>query len=306
MIGELFGALAALTISSNSLPANLNASSQSAIKTLPISQDSVRPEAPVKKRQDSMGVKTTAPSVFVADVASGKVLFSKNAYESRSIASLTKLVTAIVVLDQKPDLKQKIIFSEDDFDGESKPVFAAGEALTIEDVLKSMLVGSINASANALARYFGGKDNFVILMNEKIKSLGLKSPELVEPSGINPRNRADAADLAAIISTAAGYPEIREYAKLETVTVYGNNGKNAHVISSTNLLLQSYLNKGPFRIVMAKTGSLPEAGYCMAQITSQGSGKEVVAVELGSDNHFSRYQDIKILTAWAFDTYEWR
>ncbi len=306
MIGELFGSLAALSVASNSLAVDVKIPAQPAVKTLPMAQSVNWPAGPVKKRPDSIGVKTTAPAVFVADVASGKVLFSKNAYRTMSIASLTKLVTAMVVLDKKPDLKQKITFQEEDFDGESKSVFMVNEILTVEDALRSMIVGSINATANALAREFGGKEEFVKEMNAKIKSLGLKSPELVEPSGINPRNRANAADLAAIISTAASYPEIREYAEPETVTVYGDGGKRVHNIKSTNLLLQSYLNKNPYRVIMAKTGSLPEAGYCMAQITSLGSGKEVVAVELGSNNHFSRYQDIKVLTTWAFDTYDWK
>jgi D-alanyl-D-alanine carboxypeptidase len=83
------------------------------------------------------------------------------------------------------------------------------------------------------------------------------------------------------------------------------NAKSSIHIPATNLLLKTYLNKDPYKIVAAKTGSLPEAGYCMAQLTKNAQGNEIVAVELGNDNHFSRYQDIKAMTAWAFETYQW-
>jgi D-alanyl-D-alanine carboxypeptidase len=77
-------------------------------------------------------------------------------------------------------------------------------------------------------------------------------------------------------------------------------------VKSTNLLVGSFLNKKPYTIVAAKTGTLPQAGHCMAQITRNADGHQVVAVELGGDNHLGRFQDIKALTAWSFDAYEWR
>jgi D-alanyl-D-alanine carboxypeptidase len=259
----------------------------------------------VKKRAENLGVRTSAPSVFVADVASGRVLYAKNAHQTMSMASLTKLVTAMAFLDQKPDLSKTLTMQEGDFDHESKPVIPPGETITLEDALKSLLVGSVNASANALARVSGGREEFVARMNAKVKALGLQSPVLVEPSGVDPKNRANAADIAAILTIASGYPEIREFAKLDEITVHGAVYKKEYKIKSTNLLLGTYLNKDPYKIVAAKTGSLPEAGFCMAQVTSRGDGHEIVAVELGSDNHFSRYQDIKALTTWAFESYQW-
>lgn len=302
MIGSLIGALAALTLVAS--PAQ--AQNANFLNTLPQANEAAKPSPPVKKRPESLGVKTQAPSVFVADLASGSVLYAKNPHRTVPIASLTKLMTAMVVLDLKLDMSRTVVLRADDFDRESKAVFKVGDELTYADLFKTMLVGSVNASAKALARATLGEAEFVQAMNRKAEELGLRSPRFTEPSGLDAGNQANAADIAAIISRASGYREIREAAKLPEVTVRGRRTNQAYTVKTTNLLLGGFLNKPPYTIVTAKTGSLPEAGYCMAQVTRDAAGHEVVAVELGNDNHFARYQDIKALTYWAFDTYEWR
>jgi len=265
----------------------------------------VRAIAPTKKRANSVGVKTTGASVFVADIASGKVLYSKDAHRVMPIASITKLVTAMVFLDQKPDMTRMVTFQSADFDREGKAVFKVGDQITNEDLLRSLLIGSVNASANVMARTSLGMEEFVVAMNAKTRELGLKTPRFVEPSGIRPENQASAADVAAILSIASGYPDIRRITQSGDFEMTVKNTNQKMRIISTNLLLTSYLNKGPYKIVAAKTGSLPEAGYCMAQVTRNAAGNEIIAVELGNENHFSRYNDIKALTGWAFETYQW-
>jgi D-alanyl-D-alanine endopeptidase (penicillin-binding protein 7) len=300
MIDALLGNLIAL-----SLPQPHRA--QANISSLPVAAD-VRPAVvlgPRKKRPESLGVKTAAPSVFVADVRSGAVLFAKDPHRVMPIASITKLVTAMVFLDQNLDMNKTVTFLPGDFDGESRGVFKPGDEITNEDLLRSLLIGSVNASANVMARTTLGMEKFVEAMNIKMKQLGLKTPSFVEPSGIDPENKASAADVAAILSIASGYPDIRRVTGQGDIDVSLKNAKNSIHIPATNLLLKTYLNKDPYKIVAAKTGSLPEAGYCMAQLTKNAQGNEIVAVELGNDNHFSRYQDIKAMTAWAFETYQW-
>ncbi|MFZ2804555.1 MAG: serine hydrolase [Patescibacteria group bacterium] len=302
MIGTLFGAIAALAIRGPQPDQNVIL----AVSTSSVAVVAARPAPPIKIKPNSLGVKTSSPSAFVADVGSGSVLFAKNAHDVMPIASLTKLMTAMVFLDMHPDLTKKIVFTDADQDNEEAVVIPSGQTLTQEDVLRAMLVGSVNAAAAAIARTSVGTPQFVALMNQKAHDLGLSSPEFFEPTGLNPDNKADAADVAAMLSIATSYPEIRAIAKLPEVIVHGLTPSHDYKIDSTNLLLPTYLNKPPYKIVAAKTGSLPEAGYCMAQITSDAQGHEIVAVELGSDNHFSRYQDVKALTTWAFDTYSWK
>ncbi|MFA4954146.1 MAG: serine hydrolase [Patescibacteria group bacterium] len=303
MLGTLLGAIAAIAIG-DPVHAQTVVDTYFNDKTTPLSVADIQLK-PVKKRPESLGIKTSAQAVFVADLATGNVLYAKDPHKVMPIASLTKLVTAMVFLDLKPDLNKTLVFQPEDFDGESKPVFKPGEEITYRDALRSMLVGSVNACAKALARTTLGEKKFVAAMNDKARALHLNTPIFVEPSGINPRNQSSAADVAALISSAVAYPEVKANAQFSEVTVKGKSGQS-YLIKTTNNLLGSFLNKKPYTITAAKTGSLPEAGYCMAQITRNERGNQVVAVELGSENHFSRYQDIKALTSWAFDAYEWR
>ena len=220
------------------------------------------------------------------------------------IASLTKLMTAMVVLDGNPDLNATITFADEDFKGESTAVFAPGDTITIDQAMHALLIGSVNVAGNALARSTMGKDAFVAAMNQKAKDLKLASPVFVDPTGVDTLNRGNAADVAAMLSIAISYPEIRGIVSQPSVTVVTNEGKSV-AIKSTNLLLDSFLNKKPYKILGAKTGSLPEAGYDMAQITQDGNGHSIVAVIIASPNHFSRFADMKAVTAWTFDTYQW-
>ena len=295
MLGSILGIAAALAIASP-MPAQAATTSGQAVRV------------PYKRDEAGLGIRTTARSAFIADLVTGKVLYAKNAHQVLPIASITKLVTAMVVLDGHPDdLTQPVLFTEADMDRESKVVIPPGESLPMSEVVRLMLVGSVNSAANALARVSAENEaQFVQRMNAKMRELHLKSPVFTDPSGVDATNRASAADVAAILAFASNYPEVRESAKLSEVTVRGRLSNRSYTVKSTNLLLSSYLNKAPYGIVAAKTGSLPEAGYCMAQLTKNAAGNQIVAVELGSDNHFSRYQDIKALTAWAFQSYTWK
>ncbi len=283
------------------------------VNTLPMAADVVMPQSPIKRRPESLGVATTAKSAIVVDVGSGAVLYAKDAKVERPIASLTKLMTAMVVLDQglRPD--ELITIQGEDFEA-ARPDFMAGDTLTRRDALRAMLTVSANEIANAFARTSSpsaelgtgsGRAAFIDAMNEKAATLGLDHTLFEEPTGINPRNRATAVDVARLLRSALAYPEIREMTtqgRYDAVTQAGRVVR----MDPTNLLLPSYLNQSPYRIVAGKTGSLPEAGYCLAQTTQNGDGKQIITVVLGSTDHFVRFQDVKALTSWAFDTYEWK
>lgn len=267
----------------------------------------VRPAVAVPQKRDvrRVGIETTGRTSFVADVASGKVLYAKKAHDVVPIASLTKLMTAMVATDAHRDDEEWLTFTEEDVEtGEGKIVFPSGESIRRIDAMRALLVGSVNSAGALLARTTSGTKEFVAAMNRKAETLRLASPVFVEPTGLDPRNRANAADVAAMLSIAMTYPELRQITLLPEVVVMGKSGKE-YRIKSTNLLLTSFVNKAPYRIIGAKTGSLPEAGFCMAQITRDAQGHEIVVVNLGSDNHFSRFQDVKALTAWTFNAYAW-
>ncbi len=279
----------------------------SARAELPVSKY-VQPSipAPVKRDIGSFGVAVSARSAVVMDVASGVTLYEKDAATAYPIASITKLMTAMVLLDERLDPEEVVTVTAEDTPSEGKMVFQIGERLTRRELLEALLVGSVNEAGNALGRTFpGGMEAFVRQMNRKSGELGLKEAVFTDPTGLDADNRGTARDVARMMRAALNYSEIREITDLQQIELRGRLNRRRYLIKSTNQLLGSFLNKAPYRIVVAKTGSLPEAGYCLAQTTKDGEGNEVIAVILGSDNHFARYDDVKALTFWAFKTYEW-
>ena len=298
MIGTLIGALA---LFATQTPHNAQMALHASLPSANPAQ--VRPSPPRKIRPESLGMETSSQCAFVADVASGQVLYAKDAHRVLPLASLTKLITAMTFLDMKPDMTKTVTVLPEDEDTQDTLVFPVGETLTYKQVFQSMLIGSVNTSANLVARTTLGRQAFIEAMNKKVQDLHLQSPHFVDPSGLDSDNQGDAADVAAILSTALSYPEIREATQMPEVDF--QTSIKAYKIKSTNLLMRSYLNQKPYAIVAAKTGSLPAVGFNMAQVTKNADGHQVVAVELGSNDTFERFADIKALTTWAFDTYQW-
>lgn len=299
MINSLFGLFLAASISKPSQAATV-------VRQLPKAPDvQPAPAAPVKKDPMNIGVETTSKAIFIADAKTGSVLYAKRPHDVMPIASLTKLMTAMVYLDAKPNLEATLTIEEGDIAEEGSSIFRVGDVMTQRQAFEAMLVGSVNTAANALARVSLGNEAFVAAMNQKAKTLRLNSPSFVEPTGLDPLNKANAADVAAMLSTALAYPEVKAVMG-KSQSAFKTQTGFPYTIPTTNLLLASYLNKNPYQILGAKTGSLPAAGYCMALMTRDADGNEVVVASLGSINHFSRFQDVKAATAWAFDSYEWK
>lgn len=262
------------------------------------------PSGPIKARVESLGVDVTARAAIVIDVASGRPMFQKDDQTAYPIASLSKLMTAMTFLDTHPNLSDEIVILAEDDPREGRAVFPAGERFTKKEILQALLIGSVNTAGNVIARTTGGREVFVRQMNRKARELHLQRATFFEPTGLDARNQATAQDVSLMLRAALSYPEIREITEHTSITLPGRVSGRPYNINSTNLLLGSFLNKNPYRIIAAKTGSLPEAGYCLAQVTRH-NGNEIITVVLGSSNHFVRFQDAKSLTYWAFQSYAW-
>lgn len=284
-----------------------NESSFSLAQMLPPASASSTPIVAAPQKKDArLGVATTARASIVVDVASGQSLYEQNAHQPYPIASLTKLMTAMVFLDQEGDLDQEVVIISEDESRESKEIFPPNEKLRQRDLLSALLIGSVNTAGNTIARiYPGGRVAFVEAMNHKARDMGLEEAFFADPTGLDPHNHATAQDVARMLETALTYPEIRRVAHQERIVIHGRALNKDYTVKTTNLLLGSFLHQAPYEVIGAKTGSLPEAGFCLAQATRDGQGHEVIAVVLGSENHFERFQDVKALTFWAFDAHAW-
>lgn len=278
-----------------------------AINSLPVAKYVAdNPVGPLKIHPESVGVDVSARAAVVLDVASGRTLFEKDDQTAYSIASLSKLMTAMTFLDTHPDFSEEVTIMPEDDPREGKMVFPVGERFTKGELLQALLVGSVNVAGETIGRTTtkGGMQDFVRRMNEKARELHLQRATFYEPTGLDARNQATAHDVALMLRAAMNYPEIREITEHTSVTLPGRVSGRPYVIDSTNLLLGSFLNRAPYRIIAAKTGSLPEAGFCLAQVTRH-KDNEIITVVLGSANHFDRFQEAKSLTYWAFQTYAW-
>ena len=272
-------------------------------KTLPPAPDAAR--QPVKVQKTSMGVVTSAVSALVIDRVTGSVLFEKNSGVSRSIGSMTKLMTAYVFLQSDPDLQAPAEIQPSDVRLGGVQHLRAGDQVTVRDLLYASLVGSDNSATAALARLSGlSPGDFVARMNEVAADIGMRNTTFVDPAGLSPDNRSVATDLVRLLDQTMKDEVIRAATELPVASVTSVSGKT-YRIENTNDLLHSFLNQPPFQMTGGKTGFLPEAGYCFGAVIAEHGAHEITVVVLGSDSEHGRFQDAKALAAWAYKAYDW-
>lgn len=253
-------------------------------------------EATPEKDSESLGVRISALSGVVVDKRSGKILFEKNSDEKRPIASITKLMTALVFLDSDQEM--------DDYYRVSTCGEFKNENIRKRDLFYSMLVASDNCAARFVALSTGkSMDEFVLAMNQRAAELGLRNTEFFEPTGLNQNNQSSALEIVKILREAINHSEIRDATTFFYYEFRSKEG-NYHYLKNTDNLLGSFIDKAPYDIIGGKTGSLDAAGYCLA-LAVEHNGNEIIVVTLDSKDHYSRFHDVKSLVHWAFSNYKW-
>ncbi len=231
---------------------------------------------------------------LVSDSVTGEVLFEKNALAVLPIASITKLMTAMVVLDSQAPLGETVQITKDDVDTErgSRSRLRAGVRLSRSEMLQLALMSSENRAANALGRnHPQGLAAFVEAMNAKARSLGMHDSTFVEPTGLSSSNVSNARDLAKLVRAAANYPLIREFSTASELTV--DTGYRQIAFHSTNRLVAS----DDWDIELQKTGYISEAGRCLVmQVLLEG--RPTVMVLLDSVGRYSRFGDARRVRNW--------
>ena len=235
---------------------------------------------------------------LVIDQDTREILFSKNDHAVLPIASLTKLMTGVVVSGAKLPMDELITVTQDDVDTEkgSSSRLKVGTSLTRGELLHLALMSSENRAAHALGRtYPGGLTTFVSLMNAKAKLLGMNDTNYAEPTGLSSRNQSSAQDLATLVNAAHGDPLLRE---LTTSTGYQVAvGKRTLQYNNTNRLV-----KNPdWDIGLQKTGYITEAGQCLVMQTKI-AGRKLIMVFLDSAGKLSRLGDAERVRRWVEST----
>lgn len=278
---------------------------------LPPAAVRVPPPPPIayKVRPESVGIDVTAKSAVVADAASGQELFSKDADRVQPVASLTKLMTALVISEMGLSFEEEMTIEADDLRGGGVEYLLPGEVVTVRDLWFAALVASSNTATAALVRSTGVDEaTFVRRMNEKAVMLGMQTAVFVEPTGLDTGNQASARDMLILARTAFAMDRIRQAVTLNefVITPKQPKGDPRRVLKSTDQLLGTFLTREPYAIRGGKTGSLGDAvGYHLAVAVSYENAHQVFVVTLGSATPTDRFQDAKALAVWTFDTYAW-
>jgi D-alanyl-D-alanine endopeptidase (penicillin-binding protein 7) len=247
----------------------------------------------LKQSKDPLSLASNA--AFVVDQDSSKVLFEKNSEVSLPIASITKLMTSLIVVEAKLDLDEMIEITNEDLDKEkgTGSRLAIGAKLSRADLLHIALMSSENRAASALGRsYPGGLPAFVAAMNAKAKQLGMNDTYYVDSSGLSSKNVASARDLVKLINAAYQFPLIREYST-DTHYVVNPKGKRLLEYGTTNHLVEN----AEWNIGLQKTGYIAEAGRCLV-MQAIIEGRAVVMVFLDSKGKYSRMADAGRIKKW--------
>lgn len=246
----------------------------------------------LRNTEDALALRSSV--ALVMDQSTNEVLFQKNSAAVLPIASITKLMTALVVMDSHLPMDEVLTISEDDRDNEkhSSSRLRFGTQLSRQELLLLALMSSENRAASVLGRsYPGGLPAFVQAMNRKARELGMNDSHFVDSSGLSSSNVSSAVDLVRMVNAAYRNPTIREYS---TQTEHEVNvlGRTQHYVS-TNRLVRG----GNWEIGLQKTGFISEAGQCLV-MQARVNGRNVVMVFLDSVGKLSRFADATRVKDW--------
>ncbi|WP_454696028.1 D-alanyl-D-alanine endopeptidase [Achromobacter aegrifaciens] len=236
-------------------------------------------------RAEAAALRST--TAYVQDLETSTVIFAKNENVVRPIASISKLMTAVVVVDANLPMDEMLEITDEDVDGlkHTTSRLRVGTKLTRGDMLHLALMSSENRAANALGRHYpGGLPAFVAAMNAKAQALGMASTRFIEPTGLSSDNVSSPHDLARLLRAASQRPLIHRYSTDTEYDVEVNN--RTQTFRNTNLLVR----KPDWDIKVSKTGYINEAGECLVML-ARINGRDLAIVLLDSQGKLSRIGD---------------
>jgi len=237
-----------------------------------------------------------AAAAIIYDPETNQVLWEENSQSQRSIASITKVMTATVFLETDPDLTQPVTIARSDVFHASTTFLRTNDKVTADDLMHLLLIASDNAAARALARISPhGSEGFVQRMNEKAEELGLQNTHYADPSGLLSENMSSAYDMARLITLASQDDRMSSVMRLSEYTVYTGN-RRVLTFHSTNHLL----GRADLDVRAGKTGFISKAGYCLATLLRlPDNGPSVAVVVLGARSNAGRFMESRNLLNWV-------
>jgi D-alanyl-D-alanine endopeptidase (penicillin-binding protein 7) len=233
-----------------------------------------------------------AAAAIIYNPVTQQVLWEENADATRSIASITKIMTALVALDHETDLTREVQIESLSVRGARHTYLRANETVRMDDLLNLMLIASDNAAARQIARSSTmGYDGFIELMNAKAVELGLEHTHYADPSGLDPGNVASARDMARLIAFVSNDERISPI--MRKTEYRATTSRRQIVVHTTNRLLGSDV-----QVQGGKTGFIRDAGYCLATLLRLPQGEPVAVVVLGARSSAGRFMETRHLFNW--------
>jgi len=292
--------------SANGQPASIVASAPAPARAsaggdIPIVFPVSRPSVPILKEAVEFGNPLTAAAAVAVDDDTNTVLYQKNASASRPLASITKLMSALVLSDLPLRWASTTIVEEDDLDSGSHQI-NSGESYTLEDLWQVALISSSNSAVHALVRASGiTAEQFVLKMNDKARALGLASLHFLDN-----QNVGNALDVARLLKAALKVDRI--YRALQTGEYYATplNKSARHRVWTTNWLLTNWVpNRFDKDLLVGKTGYITSSGYNFSVRITGERDHTIRVVILGASSNESRFSEAKSIAEWAFGHYAW-
>lgn len=261
------------------------------------------PLVPLQADTSTPPTNFTAASIVVKDHASGAMLFGKQEYTKRPLASITKLMSALVLLDAHPRFVSTTVVVADAVEDTH---MYAGDTYTIDELWHAALIGSSNKAILTLVDASGlTRVDFVRRMNDKAKLIGLTDTLFVEPTGLDDGNRSTASDIALLLQEAMNNSAIRQTLATPEYRLFSRERRAGHHIWNTDWLLLGWIPHTFARVLGGKTGYTPAAGYNVALELEDKAGRKLDVVILGASTHEARFTEARDIAQWVFTHFAW-
>ena len=248
-------------------------------------------------------------SAYLIDIDSAYPMYAKNENQKMSVASTTKMMTAIVVLENYSDRLNETVTITPKMINVIPSVIQlrAGEKITVESLLNGLLIMSGNDAAYSLADYFGGKDKFVQEMNQKVKDLGLINTQFKDPAGLDDEGYSTAKELAIIASYALRLPKFSEIVSTPQKTISSVDGRITHELTSSNRLIRPEEAYYMPEAIGIKTGFTYEAGHVLVSAAKKNNNR-ILSIVLNTNEvtNSASAKESKKLLEWGFNNWSWK
>lgn len=261
------------------------------------------PELPKLRGVASPPASLTAERILVKDHGTGAVLFGQKEYEAWPLASISKLMSVLVLLEHPIDFSSTTIVISD---AVVDTHMYAGDRYTLEELWQATLVGSSNKAVLSLIDATGWqREAFIERMNQKAMELGMGNSFFVEPTGLDAGNSSTAADVALLLEEALKQGKIKQALLNKKLSLFSNERNKSHHLWSTNWLLLGWIPHQFVGVTPGKTGYIAVSGYNFATQIEVGSGKILDVIVLGAKTHEARFTEAKDIANWVLANYVW-